>query len=85
MKIFGTDGEMYPCVSLFGLKGCNIYENGVEKCWESFGDLSCRYCFVGGFCSFARINIKAASRLGRTYMKYLLKGKKHNAVSGQIL
>ncbi len=78
-----TDGEMYPCVPLFGLKGRNVYKNGVEKCWESFDDLSCRYCFIGGFCSFARINIKTVAHLWRVFVKYHMNGKKYGAKADQ--
>lgn len=71
-----TNGSMYPCVPLFGLRGCNIYEHGIKKCWDSFGDLPCYYCFIGGFCSFARINIKSVLHFASVYLKYLMKPNK---------
>jgi MoaA/NifB/PqqE/SkfB family radical SAM enzyme len=71
-----TDGQMYPCVPLFGLKGRNIYQYSIKECWESFNDLDCFYCFIGGFCSFGRISMKSILHLVKVYTKYLMKPRK---------
>lgn len=78
-----TNGQMYPCVPLFGLSGANIYKQGIKRCWESFNNLPCAYCFIGGFCSFGNINIKSITHLFKVYSKYFAKSPSHKARKGK--
>lgn len=40
-----SDGTFYPCATLFGTKGYNIYELSIEKAYEEMSsDESCRCC-----------------------------------------
>lgn len=39
-----TDGFMYPCATLFGKFGKNIFEVGVKNAWEYLEEKECIFC-----------------------------------------
>lgn len=39
-----ADGFMYPCATLFGKFGKNIFEVGVKAAWDHLEERQCRFC-----------------------------------------
>jgi MoaA/NifB/PqqE/SkfB family radical SAM enzyme len=71
-----TDGMMYPCIPLVGIKGYSIYEHGIPKCWELLGTIDCSYCFMANFCSFGGFNLQTIAHFVKTYFRYIMKKRR---------
>jgi MoaA/NifB/PqqE/SkfB family radical SAM enzyme len=64
-----VQGQMYPCIPMYGLMGRSIYDSGLKGAWEHFGNLDCYYCYIGRCCSFSDITIKNLGHLLSAYAR----------------
>ncbi len=68
-----VQGQMYPCIPMYGLMGKNVYDSGLKGAWDHFADLGCYSCYVGRCCSFSDINIKNVGHLLSAYAHQIVK------------